>query len=143
MLADGIAGLGLFTAASLAWGWYDATAGIGASIGLVLGGVLADLVSWRVGFVIDLPIGALLMVDAQRHIAETPRRTAELDLAGALLSTLGMVAWVHGLVQVASDGWGNVVKLGAANLQQMDTAAAQLTVQGARLPEAVLRMTGG
>jgi EmrB/QacA subfamily drug resistance transporter len=95
-----------------ALGWYGATAGIGASIGLVLGGVLADLVSWRVGFFINLPIGVLLMVGAQRFIAETPRRAGRLDLTGALLSTLGMVALVYGLVQVATDGWGNLGSLG-------------------------------
>lgn len=88
-----------------ALGFYGATAGIGASVGLVLGGVLADLASWRVGFFINLPIGLLLMVAAQRVIAETPKRSGQLDAAGAVLSTLGMVSLVYGLVQVASVGW--------------------------------------
>jgi len=91
-----------------ALGWYGATAGIGASIGLVLGGVLADVVSWRVGFFINLPIGLLLMWGARRFIAETPRRASQLgqlDLGGVLLSTLGMLGLVYGLVHVASEGW--------------------------------------
>jgi EmrB/QacA subfamily drug resistance transporter len=96
-----------------ALGLYGATAGVGASIGLVLGGVLADLLSWRVGFFINLPIGVLLMVGAQRHIAETPRRAGQLDMTGAMLSTLGMVALVYGLVQVASVGWGKWNSLGS------------------------------
>jgi EmrB/QacA subfamily drug resistance transporter len=93
-------------------GLYGATAGIGASMGLVLGGVLADLVSWRAGFFINLPIGVLLMLGARRFIAETPRRSGQLDLSGALLSTLGMVLLVYGLVQVAQDGWGALGSLG-------------------------------
>jgi EmrB/QacA subfamily drug resistance transporter len=92
--------------------WYGAAAGIGASIGLVLGGVLADLVSWRVGFFINLPIGVLLMLAAWRHVAETPRRSGRLDLAGALLSTLGMVSLVYGLVHVAHGGWNDVLTFG-------------------------------
>ncbi|MEX8518962.1 MAG: MFS transporter [Leptothrix sp. (in: b-proteobacteria)] len=88
-----------------ALGWYGAVAGIGSSIGLVLGGVLADLVSWRVGFFINLPIGLLLMLGARRYITETARHSGRLDLGGALLSTLGMVALVYGLVHVAAHGW--------------------------------------
>jgi MFS family permease len=39
-------------------GYYGATAGVGASLGLVLGGVLTDLISWRVGFFLNVPIGS-------------------------------------------------------------------------------------
>lgn len=95
-----------------ALGFYGATAGIGASVGLVLGGVLADLTSWRVGFFLNLPIGLLLMLSARRVMAETPRRAGELDLAGAVLSTLGMVGLVYGLVQVAGEGWSHWGSLG-------------------------------
>ncbi|EJL89480.1 arabinose efflux permease family protein [Polaromonas sp. CF318] len=90
-----------------ALGYYGATAGIAASAGLVLGGILADLISWRVGFFLNLPIGLALMWAARRHIAETPRRSGELDLAGAVSSTLGMVALVYGLVHAAGEGWGD------------------------------------
>lgn len=92
--------------------WYGATAGIGASIGLVLGGVLADLVSWRVGFFVNLPIGGALMVGAWRHIGETPRRSGQLDLTGALWSTLGMVSLVFGLVHASLGGWRHELTLG-------------------------------
>jgi len=119
-----------------ALGWYGATAGIAASVGLVLGGVLADLVSWRVGFFINLPIGVLLMAGAQRHIAETPRSTGRLDLAGAALSTLGMVALVYGLVQVASDGWSDVGSLGP--LVAGVVLLAMFLLNEARVPQPIL-----
>lgn len=90
---------------SRALGWYGATAGVGASIGMVLGGVLADLLSWRVGFFINVPIGLGLIWGALRYVQDAPRQPGRLDVPGALLSTLGMVALVYGLVEAAETGW--------------------------------------
>lgn len=86
--------------------WYAAAAGIGATVGLVLGGVLADLISWRAGFFINLPIGLCLIAAAQRFIHETPGHGGRMDVAGALSATLGMVALVFGVVEAAESGWG-------------------------------------
>ena len=91
--------------------WYGAVAGIGASVGLVLGGVFADTLSWRVGFFINVPIGIALLHGARRHLAETPRRPGKFDVAGALSSTLGMGSLVYGIVRSASAGWGDVETL--------------------------------
>lgn len=91
-----------------ALGWYGATAGVGASIGMVLGGVLADLLSWRVGFFINVPLGIALIWAAVRFIKETPRDPGKLDFAGAILSTLGMVSLVYGLVEAAETGWSSL-----------------------------------
>nr|WP_315425774.1 MFS transporter [uncultured Albidiferax sp.] len=88
-----------------ALGLYGAVAGVAASVGLVLGGILADLFSWRMGFFINVPLGLLLIWGAQRYIAETPRSTGRFDLLGALLSTAGMVALVYGLVHAAEESW--------------------------------------
>ncbi len=52
---------------------YAAAAGAGATLGLVLGGLFADLASWRAGFFINLPMGLLLIVAARRYISETPK----------------------------------------------------------------------
>lgn len=95
-------------------GLYGATAGIGATIGLVLGGILADLLSWRVGFFINLPIGIALMLGARRHLQETGQRPGQFDVAGAVSSTLGMSALVFGLVRSATSGWAD--RLTAASL---------------------------
>lgn len=94
-------------------GYYGATAGVGASIGLVLGGLIADVLSWRVGFFINLPVGVLLMFGARRYLAETERRPGRFDVAGALSSTLGMTALVYGLVRAAAAGWGDALAAGA------------------------------
>ena len=87
--------------------WYAAAAGIGATVGLVLGGLLADLISWRAGFFINLPIGLLLIWGARRNIAETPLHSGRFDLAGAMTSTVGMSALVFGIVQAAETGWSS------------------------------------
>jgi MFS family permease len=52
---------------------YGATAGLGASLGLVIGGALADWVSWRAGFFMNVPIGAAMIVAAPRFIPESAR----------------------------------------------------------------------
>ena len=94
-----------------ALGYYGATAGISASVGLVLGGILADLISWRVGFFLNLPIGLALIWATRKFIHETPQRSGDLDLAGVVCSTFGMTALVFGLVHAASGGWGDVLTI--------------------------------
>jgi len=86
-------------------GWYGAVGGITASLGLVVGGLLADFVSWRAGFFINVPIGILLIWGARRVITETPQQPGRFDLPGAFLSTAGMVALVYGLVHAAEESW--------------------------------------
>jgi EmrB/QacA subfamily drug resistance transporter len=92
-------------------GYYGAVAGIGSSIGLVLGGILADWLSWRVGFFINLPIGIALMLGARRYLDETERHSGQFDLAGAVSSTLGMSALVYGIVRSASTGWHDALTI--------------------------------
>lgn len=84
---------------------YAAAAGVGATLGLVLGGLFADLLSWRAGFFINLPIGVLLIWAARRSIAETSKRAGQFDLGGTLTSTISMTALVFGLVRAADAGW--------------------------------------
>lgn len=85
--------------------YYSAVAGIAASVGMVLGGVLADWLSWRVGFFVNLPIGIGMIAAAYHFIPEPARETGRFDVAGALTSTIGMVALVYGLIRSASHGW--------------------------------------
>ena len=87
--------------------YYSAVAGIAASVGLVLGGVLADWLSWRVGFFINLPIGVVMLLATRRYIVESEQQKGRFDLPGALSSTLGMSCLVYGLIHSASAGWGD------------------------------------
>jgi len=85
--------------------WYAATAGIGASLGLVVGGALAAWISWRAGFFVNVPIGIVMVFAARRYLQETPRSTARFDLPGAVLATLGVGSLVYGIVTSAGAGW--------------------------------------
>jgi EmrB/QacA subfamily drug resistance transporter len=93
--------------------WYSAVAGVAASVGMVLGGVLAEWLSWRAGFFVNLPIGLALMAAARRHVVESPRAPAQFDVAGAIASTLGMGALVFGFIRSASAGWGDTLTVSA------------------------------
>ena len=63
---------------------YGAVAGAATAAGLVLGGVFTDWLSWRVGFLINVPIGIAAILAAPRYIAETERRPGRFDLASGV-----------------------------------------------------------
>src|SRR6476661_1327888 len=86
---------------------YSAVAGAGGSVGLVLGGLLTDLVSWRAGLFINVPVGATLMWLAPRYLEDTEPQPGHFDIAGAITSTLGMTSLVYGFVRAAQSGWGD------------------------------------
>lgn len=93
--------------------YYGAAAGIGASVGLLLGGLLTQWLSWRAGFLINLPIGITLILGARRYLSEPPLHSGKFDLSGAVLSTLGMTALVFGIVESTTLGWTDPITLGA------------------------------
>ena len=81
---------------------YAATAGVGASLGLVLGGFFAGAISWRVGFLMNVPVGLVIGWAARMLLVETPRNAGKLDLLSSALSTLGMGSLVYGIVSSAT-----------------------------------------
>ncbi|HEX5503867.1 MAG TPA: MFS transporter, partial [Thermomicrobiales bacterium] len=92
---------------------YSAVAGAGGSLGLLLGGMLTAWASWRWVLFINVPVGAAVVLLAPRVIPEAPRRPGQLDLAGALSSTVGMAALVYGFIRASAHGWGDRPTLGA------------------------------
>src|SRR5207249_4271222 len=115
-------------------------AGVGASVGLVVGGIVADWLSWRVGFFINVPIGIALMLGAQRYLGESERRSGEFDVAGALTSTLGMTGVVYGLVRSASAGWSDRVAVAALTAGVVLLALLVLNEWRAKQPIMPLRL---
>jgi mannose-6-phosphate isomerase-like protein (cupin superfamily) len=75
----------------------------------VLGGFFTDWLSWRVGFLVNVPIGIAAMLAAPRYLAETERHPGRFDLASGLNSTLGAGLLVYGIVRSATAGWGDTV----------------------------------
>ena len=107
---------------SRAIAWYGATAGIGASLGLLVGGALTDLVSWRAAFLVNVPIAIAMIVGARAVLTETARRPGRFDVPGALCATLGVGALVFGIIESAEHGWGSTRVVAA-----LAVAAALLT----------------
>jgi EmrB/QacA subfamily drug resistance transporter len=92
---------------------YSAVAGGGGSVGLVLGGMLTDWISWRWGLWINVPVGVGLVWLAPRVLPDTERRPGRFDLPGAATSTAGMTALVYGFVRAAEAGWGDALTVGS------------------------------
>src|SRR4051812_30085729 len=100
-------------ARSRAVAWYAATAGIGASLGLLVGGALTDWISWRAAFLVNVPIAVAMIIGARAVLAETPRQRGRFDLVGALCATLGMGGLVFGIIESGEVGWGSARVVGA------------------------------
>jgi EmrB/QacA subfamily drug resistance transporter len=119
---------------------YSAVASAGASIGLVLGGMLTSWISWRWSLFINVPIGAVLISLAPLYLPETERHTGAFDFGGAAASTLGMSALVYGLVRAAETSWGDAVALGSFAAAALMLAAFVAIERRARQPITPLRL---
>ncbi|HET7684397.1 MAG TPA: MFS transporter [Marmoricola sp.] len=97
---------------------YAAMSGIGAAIGLILGGWLTglhpsffgmDVDGWRLTFLINVPIGLAAAYFAPKVLAESASHPGQLDLPGALTGTLGLLSLVYGITRAGDQryGWGD------------------------------------
>ncbi|OBK79229.1 MFS transporter [Mycobacterium sp. 1164985.4] len=91
---------------------FAAMTGIGSVMGLIVGGALTE-VSWRWAFLINVPIGLLMIHLARKTLRETSRERLKLDAAGAILATLGCTAAVFGFSMGPEQGWLSPVALGS------------------------------
>ncbi|MHB8658359.1 MAG: MFS transporter [Solirubrobacteraceae bacterium] len=94
-------------------GIWGAMGGAGGAAGVLLGGILTDLLSWRWILFINLPIGLIAAFLAQRMIAEgrSTLQTRHFDVAGATSATLGLSLLVLGIVRTSVTGWGSAPTL--------------------------------
>ncbi len=110
----------------------------GAALGLILGGVLTDLLSWRWTLFINAPIGLAVLLTVGRLVTETPRRPGRFDVVGAIAATGGAVALVWSLVRAPEQGWASWQTVGGLVL-----AAALISALGyteSRHPHPLLRL---
>jgi EmrB/QacA subfamily drug resistance transporter len=91
---------------------FAAMTGIGSVMGLVVGGALTE-VSWRWAFLVNVPIGLIMIHLARRTLRETHREPLKLDAAGAILATLGCTAAVFGFSMGPEAGWLSPITIGS------------------------------
>ncbi|MFE2435091.1 MFS transporter [Streptomyces sp. NPDC059409] len=98
-----------------ALGMWGGLAGMGATVGVLLSGVLVDLAGWRWVFLVNLPVAAVALALAARNVRDAPVTGARprLDVWGALLVTAGLVAVVNGLLQASEHPWSSVAVWGS------------------------------
>ncbi len=99
---------------SRAIGLWSGLGGVGTAVGPFLGGFLIEAVSWRLVFLINVPLAAVVAVLATRHVPETkdPTVTGRIDVAGAVLVTAGLLGITMGLIEESGRGWAAPVVLG-------------------------------
>ncbi len=119
---------------------YTAVAMGGGSLGLVLGGVITEWVSWRWVLFINVPIGIIVALLAPMFLTESERQPGRFDIAGAVTSTAGMTLLVYGFIRAAEDGWSNRVALGAFAAAAVLLALFVVNEAHARQPITPLRL---
>src|SRR5436190_1851318 len=99
-----------------ALGVWSAIAAGGAAVGLLLGGVLTDLLSWEWCFFVNVPVGVAAIFAALRFVPNTlaEHRPKSIDIAGAVAVTAGLVVLVYAIVKAQQWGFGSGATIGLA-----------------------------
>ncbi|GAA2493466.1 DHA2 family efflux MFS transporter permease subunit [Winogradskya humida] len=95
---------------NIAMGIWGGLAGLGGTLGVIAGGVLVDSLSWRWIFLVNVPFAIVLALLAPSIVAESRASQAgprTFDVAGALLSTAGLLAIVLGVIRAEPLGWSS------------------------------------
>jgi len=103
---------------SRAFAVYAMMSGLGAAVGLLLGGWLTgmdlsifgvDVHGWRLTFLINVPIGIIAAALAPYVLVESDRHAGHLDVPGAITATAGLLSLVFGITRAGdrSHGWGD------------------------------------
>jgi EmrB/QacA subfamily drug resistance transporter len=98
-------------------GVYSFVASAGGSLGLLLGGVLTDILSWHWIFIVNVPIGIATVILARRLVPDRAGlgfKDNKVDVPGALMLTGGLMIAVYAIVGVEKEGWGSAQTLGLA-----------------------------
>jgi EmrB/QacA subfamily drug resistance transporter len=95
---------------------WAAIASGGGAVGLLLGGVLTEALSWEWIFFVNVPIGVAIIFAALRLVpnSRVEGGTRHFDLAGAISVTAGLIILVYAIVKAQDWGWGSASTLGLA-----------------------------
>jgi EmrB/QacA subfamily drug resistance transporter len=132
-----------------AFGIFSAIAAGGASVGLILGGVLTQALSWRWSLYVNLVIAIPAAIVALRLLSsERPAHRSRIDLPGVAIGSLGLFALVFGFSNAETHSWSNpvtIVSLAASAVLLVSFVAVERRVEHPLLPLRVVwdRARGG
>jgi EmrB/QacA subfamily drug resistance transporter len=126
---------------SRAFGVFGSVAVGGGAVGLILGGVLTEYLSWRWAMYVNVVFAAAAGVGAVIYMVnERPAIRARIDLVGAALISAGLFCLVFGFSHAESASWGNSVTIGSLILGVLLLAAFGLAEQRVANPLLPLRV---
>jgi EmrB/QacA subfamily drug resistance transporter len=90
----------------------------GGAVGLLLGGILTDLLSWPWIFFVNVPVGIAVFIASRRKVPESkdPHAHKTYDIPGAVTVTAGLLILVYAIVKAQEKGWGSAHTLGFGGL---------------------------
>lgn len=95
-------------------GLWAGLSGIGLAAGPLAGGILVAAFGWPAIFLVNVPIGAVLLLAGLRFLSESRNPGAPaIDIPGTVLSVLGVGTLTYGLIEGGSRGWTSPVILGS------------------------------
>jgi EmrB/QacA subfamily drug resistance transporter len=99
-------------------GAWSGFGGVATAIGPFIGGYLVGGPGWRWIFVINLPLAALVVMIAHRHVPETldPEAVPHLDVRGATLGAVGLGGLTYALIGAGSGWSARLIVVGVAGL---------------------------
>ena len=117
-----------------AFGVFAAVSSAGAAVGLMLGGILTEWAGWRWTLFVNVPIALVVALLAPLYIRESERHPGRFDFAGALTSTVGMVALVYGFISAADRGWSDSITVASFGLAVVLLATFVLIERNSQQP---------
>ncbi|MBN8866012.1 MAG: MFS transporter, partial [Solirubrobacterales bacterium] len=93
---------------SKAFAVFGAISAGGAAVGLLLGGILTELLNWRWCLLVNTPVAVIAAFATYRVVSESKvQKTGSIDFSGALLGTAGLVSLVYGFTKAGETSWDN------------------------------------
>ncbi len=99
-----------------ALGFWGASAAAGGSAGVFLGGAIIEWLSWHWVFLINIPIGLIVLLRSKALLFTGETRKGKVDVAGAILATTALVLAVYAIVSAEGAGWKSLQTIGLLGL---------------------------
>jgi EmrB/QacA subfamily drug resistance transporter len=126
-----------------ALGLWGALSGLGFAIGILLGGVITEIASWRWVFLINVPVAFATLAVVPRLVADSrDTRRPGFDFPGAVAVTAGTTTLVYALLETSKYGWRSLethAGIGAAIALLIVFALIELRSQSPLIPRGFLR----